>query len=148
MLLLAFQIGEDRYALDTARILRVLQVPRLKQVPHAPRGVVGLLQVSETCVPVVDLSAAALGRPSRKSVSTRLILTNDGAGSDIVRMLGIIVEKATGTLKVKAETFMNAGVSIPQASYLGPVLSDANGLIQMIEVDRLLPEEIRAALLR
>ena len=41
---------------------------------------------------------------------------------------------------------MPAGVRIDAASYLGPVIADARGLIQRIEVRHLLPPPLQALL--
>jgi chemotaxis-related protein WspB len=42
--------------------------------------------------------------------------------------------------------FQHAGLDMPHARYLGPVASDAGGLVQWIRVEHLLPDHVKALL--
>ena len=64
MLFLIFELGADRYALQAAHIAEVLPVVRIKRVPHAPPGVIGVFDYHGAPVPVIDLSELTLGRPA------------------------------------------------------------------------------------
>jgi chemotaxis-related protein WspB len=146
MLFLLFQLGRDRYALDTKRIIEVLPLVQLKLIPQAPPAVAGLFACRGETVPVVDLCQLALGRPASHSLSTRIIVVD--YGGDAVRdyRLGLMAEKVTETLRRQPREFTDAGVSVEGASYLGPVTNDGAGLIQRIEVDQLLTPEVHALL--
>ena len=61
-------------------------------------------------------------------------------------MLGIIAENATETLRKNPEEFVDAGLKIGAAPYLGPVLMDANGTIQWINEQHLLSSNLRELL--
>jgi chemotaxis-related protein WspB len=69
--------------------------------------------------------------------------TPDSSGP---RLLGLIAERATETMRREASDFTSPGVSADGTPYLGPVTSDRRGLIQWVEVDKLLSEQARAAL--
>jgi chemotaxis-related protein WspB len=146
MLFLLFQLGTERYALDVAQVVAV--VPRLgvKAIPHAPSAVAGLCQYRGAPVPVIDLSELALGRPSAKRLSTRIVLVKFPDPVSGPHLLGLLAERATETLRRDPEDFVAAGVSVDAASYLGGVTSDARGMIQRIEVQHLLPAPLRALL--
>ena len=62
------------------------------------------------------------------------------------RLLGLIAEKATETLRREPGDFVASGVKSDGAPYLGPVASDARGLIQWVQVDKLLPASVREVL--
>jgi len=69
-------------------------------------------------------------------------------GSEFGRghLLGLIAEQATETLRRNRQDFVNAGLKLDRAPYLGPVLLDPQGMIQWIHEDRLLPGPVREAL--
>lgn len=142
MLFLLFQLGEDRYALDAGQIAEVLPLVSVKQIPQSPPAVSGVFNYRGAPVPLIDLSQLALGRPAQSRLTTRIIVVNysDGAGEN--RLLGLIVEKATETVRREAADFVASGVSSDEAAYLGPVASDARGLIQWIDVQQLLPASV------
>lgn len=146
MLFLLFQLGNERYALDASQVVGVLPRLGVRAIPHAPPAVAGLCQYRGDPVPVIDLSELALGRPSANRLSTRIVLVQFPDPISGPHLLGLLAERATETLRRDAEDFVAAGVSVDAASYLGPVTADARGLIQRIEVQRLLPASLRALL--
>jgi chemotaxis-related protein WspB len=146
MLFLLFQLGRDHYAINAAQVAEVLPLVQMKEIPHAPVGVAGVFIFRGAPVPVLDLSILALGRPAHIRLSTRLLLVHypDAAGTK--RLLGLIAEKATETLRRDPLDFVATGVKSDGAPYLGPVASDARGVIQWIEVDKLITPAVREAL--
>ena len=59
MQFLLFSLGNDRYGLDTRRVVRVLPQLELKEIPQAPGWVAGLMNYRGQPVPVIDLAMLA-----------------------------------------------------------------------------------------
>ena len=137
MLFLMFQLGTDRYAIDAKQVTEVLPLVQLRHLPHAPPGLAGIFDYHGTPVPLVDLSEIALGTPSRKWMSTRIILVKYPLETGKTHLLGILAERATETFRRPEEDFQDSGAA--GACYLGPVLADTAGIVQRIEIPRLLP---------
>lgn len=148
MLFIIFHLNQDRYALDVNEVVEVLPLLPLKALPGAPAWVAGVFSYQDQAVPVIDLSALALGRPAARRLSTRIVLIRyplaDGENS--TRLLAIVVEQATGTMRRDAADFVDSGIATPQARYLGPVALDPSGLVQWINVRELLPDDVKAML--
>ncbi|MBI3850745.1 MAG: purine-binding chemotaxis protein CheW [Verrucomicrobia bacterium] len=143
MLFLLFQLGNDRYVLDASRVVEVLPLLELKKIPHAPKGVAGLFNYRGRPVPAVDLSELAVDQPARERLSTRIIVVkySDHAGKNL--LLGLIAERATEMLRRDSKDFVDSGVQLGAAPYLGPVLMDGQGVIQWVHEQRLLSEKVR-----
>lgn len=148
MLFILFQIGRDRYALSAARIIEVLPLINLKRVPCAPDGVAGVLNYHGTPVPVIDLNEMMLAQPAARRLSTRIILVKYPLEAQLPRALGLVAEHATNMIHRSIEDFIETGVESQDARYLGKVTNDPGGLIQWIEVERLLTSEVRSVLFR
>ena len=148
MLYLLFQLGNDRYALETGQIVEVLPVIDAKRIPGAPAGVAGVFNYHGAPVPLIDLGELALGSPSPALMSTRIILVTyiDEAGE--THRLGLLAQRATETLRRSEAEFVDAGVAGLTPPYLGPVTTDARGIIQRVEIKHLLPADIRDRLFR
>jgi chemotaxis-related protein WspB len=146
MLFLLFQLGKDRYALEASRVVEVVPLLSLRRLPHAPKGVAGVFNYRGRPVPAVDLSELTLGRPACERLSTRIIVVNypDAAGQS--HLLGLVAEKATEMLRKEMKDFVDPGVNIAAAPYLGPVLMDEGGPIQWLYEQRLLSEPVRELL--
>jgi chemotaxis-related protein WspB len=148
MLFLVFRLGEDRYAIDTAAVVEVLPLVHVKQVPRSPPGVAGVFDYHGAPVPLIDLADLILGRPSRKWMSTRIVLVNYEVEPGQTHLLGVLAEQATDTVSRTAEDFTDPGVAGRDTPYLGPVTRDEAGMIQRVDIHSLLPEGLRDQLFR
>jgi chemotaxis-related protein WspB len=190
MLYLLFQLGHDRYALPAPDVVEVLPYLALPPIPRAAPGVAGLCNYRGRPVPVLDLCALICDRPARAVLSTRIIIINAGEPSAPETWLGLIAERATGTLRRDPGDFaaapddlptgpasppalgrLFAGVVSPSPptppspggsqgeggrtvggeghlwpAFLGPVLLDERGVIQILHADQLLGVSDRAQL--
>lgn len=146
MLFILFTLDSERYVIDAAQVERLMpltpQSPP-KAIPGAPSWVAGVLDHEGAALPVIDLPALALGRPAAQLMSTRVVLVRyPHAGT--VRLLALLLEGATRTIRLAAEAFHDAGIDMPHARYLGPVASEAGSLVQWIRVEHLLPDDVKA----
>ncbi len=148
MLFLVFRLGKDCYALETAQVVEVLPRVIVKEIPQAPPGVAGTFNYHGEPVPLLDLAALSLGKPSRGRMSTRIILVNYHAQSGESHLLGLLAEETTETIRREETDFVPAGVVADGTPYLGPVTNDARGMIQRVEVNQLLTQEVRDLLFR
>lgn len=176
MLFLLFQLGDDRYALEAGQAVEVIPFLALKKIPRAPRGVAGIFNYRGRPVPAVDLCEVTLGRPARELLSTRIIVVNfsDPVGSRPItprppspgsarpegeggvgregqtrrrtQWTGLIAEHATGMIRREPGQFVSAGVELGHAPYLGPVIMDEQGVIQLLHPEHLLTENVRQLL--
>jgi chemotaxis-related protein WspB len=146
MLFLLFQLGQDRYALDTGRVAEVLPLVAITPIPQAPAGVAGLFNYHGAPVPAIDLSLLTLGRPAPSRLNTRIVLVHYPDGHGETHLLGLIAEKVTETVRRDPADFVASGVTSDRAPYLGPVATDAHGLMQWIDVEWLLPASVRDVL--
>jgi chemotaxis-related protein WspB len=147
-LFLLLRLGADRYAIDADSVVEVLPIVRLKNIPCAPTGVVGMMSFRGSAIPVVDLSIIALGSETPSRMMTRIVVVRyeiDSRGSD-AGMLGLIVPEVMQTAHFDTTHFEPVGIRNERAPYLGPVLTTPDGVLQQILVPALLSEELRDAL--
>lgn len=144
MKLLVFHIGADRYGLRLRDVVRVLPLLELKQLPLAPDMVAGLMDLHGASVPVIDLCRAA-GLPSGEDhFDTRIIVTDYVTPEGAHHQLGLRAERVQGVQEVREDLLLDSGVQA--APFLGQVVSDAHGMLQLVELRQLLPAELRALL--
>src|SRR6266446_2034582 len=103
MLFVLFKLGNDRYALDAGRVVEIVPLVSLKQVPKAPKGLAGIFNYRGRPVPAVDLCDLALDRPASQRLSTRIIIVNCQTPDGASHLLGLIAEQATQTLRKSAK---------------------------------------------
>jgi chemotaxis-related protein WspB len=144
MKVLVFHIGADRYALPLACIRRVLPLMALKAVPGAPDVVAGLMNLHGDAIPVIDTARLGSGVAAARQVDTRIVLVDYRAPGGAVHALALIAERVLGVQAVDDAALAPAGVLA--APYLDRVAGDAQGIVQLVEPDRMLPDALRAML--
>ncbi|KQZ30526.1 chemotaxis protein CheW [Duganella sp. Root1480D1] len=144
MKVLVFHIGPDRYGLPLRQVRRVLPLLELKGIPLAPDSVAGLLNLHGDPIPVIDLSRIGGGAPSRQHFDTRIVVTDYAAPDGTVHALGLMAERVHGVQDISPQDLAPSGVR--GAPFLGRVAGDAKGMVQLVEVNDLLPAELRARL--
>ncbi len=151
MLMLLFYIGEDRYALETKRVVEVLPMVKLKTLHHAPAYIPGLFNYRSRLVPVIDLCHLIRGSPCRSHLSTRIVLVNYQVRREPSdrswQILGLMAERVTDTLNKPETEFVDPGIKLDAAPYLGEMITDEQGMIQCVRVEYLLPESQQINLL-
>jgi chemotaxis-related protein WspB len=143
MLFLLFQLGRGRYALEASRVVEVVPLLALKRLPQAPKGLAGIFNYRGRPVPAVDLCELTLDHPASERLSTRIIIVQHADERGASHLLGLVAEQATEMLRKDPSDFINPGVNIRTAPYLGPVLMDSKGAIQWVDEQRLLSAPMR-----
>ena len=136
MLVLTFQIGDNRLALDIRRVREVVPRVELKRSPTGPAWMAGLFVYRGQAVPVVDLHQLLAGGGCPEHLSSRIILvprTDPESGEET--LLGLLAAQVADLREVEiGKTFSLGG-----RPGLGPTLVDRDGILHLLDLDRLLP---------
>lgn len=137
MLHIQFYLEEFRYVLSTKNVVEVVPYIKLNPIPHTENYIAGVFNYRGTATPVIDICSLFYKRPSSMSLSSRIIMVEVKGEKGVLRHIGVLVEKATETIKLDQTSFTNSGVANPNMPLLGPVMTDSEGLITSIT-----PQEI------
>lgn len=148
MLILQFQVGADRFAVDSRRVIEVIPCVALRPVPRAPHYLKGMFHYRGQVVSVIDLAELMGGSACQVRLSTRLIVVKQAnePGRSGDRLIALLAENVNDLVKVRDDAWAAPSVTLPQSPYLGPVMKDDAGLIQLLDVDRIVPAEMQQAL--
>ncbi len=135
MLVVTFEAAGRRYALDTRHVVEVVPWVRVQPVARAPDWVAGFFSYRGEVTPAVDLGRLAGGEPCRCRYNSRLLLVAlPAAGGS--RRAGLLAERV-GTANLLADPRRGPGDG---EGAWGPRLLDEQGVFQLLDVARLLPE--------
>ncbi|MEM9217305.1 MAG: chemotaxis protein CheW [Cyanobacteria bacterium P01_F01_bin.150] len=136
-LLLLFRVGRERYAIEAISVVEVIPKVNLSTMPKPPQHIVGQFNYQGHIVPVLDLSQQLGTAVSRSVLSTRIVLINLGQSGE-KRLLGLMVEQVTDTLRREHTRPIKDSMKLPQPSYLGEKLVYGKEIIQCLCVDQIL----------
>jgi len=144
MLALIFEVNGQKYGLDATQILEVLPAVPLRLLSRVPEYVAGVFRYRGMMVPVIDLSQLIGGKPAAALMSTRIVLVRHPGPSGAGRPLGLLAERATNLDETASEP-KSTGFAAPEAPFLGGISTTGN-MIQYVNVERLLPDDLRERL--
>jgi chemotaxis-related protein WspB len=139
---LAFHLGTGRYALPLRDLVELLPLLPQRELPHAPAYISGIINYRGQTVPVLDLCQLALDRPCEVLVSTRLVVLRWQSAGRAPKLLALMVERATSEIDLDPSTLEPLPVRIEQAPYLKDLAASAAGMMQLVDVSRMLSEEV------
>ncbi|MDX5409454.1 MAG: chemotaxis protein CheW [Thauera sp.] len=148
MLYLLLRMGGGRYALEARRIVEVVPMVEFRPLPHAAPYVAGMFDYRGVVVPVIDLCRLATSNTCRALLTTRIVLVDYPGHDGTHRVLGLLAEQVTETVKLRDDDFQPPGIDVPEAPYLGELTRIDGEMVQHLAVERLLPEDLREQLFR
>jgi chemotaxis-related protein WspB len=146
MLLLTFQADNQHFAINAGNVLEVIPIVKIRKLPGTPDFVRGVLNYRGTPVPVIDITLMLSGRPSAEHLSSRIILVKYPENGESKNVLGLLAEHATGTATRDAEEFVVSGIATPEMPCLGKISVGGKTMLQIVKIDDLLTEELKAML--
>jgi len=146
MLLIVFQLDGHLYGLEGAPAERIIPLVALRPAPHAPEYVRGIFNLRGRVVPVIDMCRLIAGHPAREVMSTRIIVVSFPCADHRTRLLGLMAESVLEVRAVDPERLEEPVLRTSGAPYLGPVIKEPAGLIQIVELPHLIPEKVQRTL--
>ena len=145
MLLLTFQMGNERYAVRATEVIEILPLTTIRKLPQAPKELAGLLDYRHHTVPVIDLVQLTEKRTHHKVLSSRIIVMKYPL-PDREEKIAIIAEKVTDTINIATSSLTDSHVQLPNAPYLGEIHNESGEYVQLIEIKSILTPDIQALL--
>lgn len=150
MQLLTFSIAGQPCAIEARLVTEVLPLVPARPLPQVPDYVLGIFTYRGDLVPLVDLSRRMAASPPKERLSTRVIVVEfrpPGRATDAVPVrLGLVAENVIGIRGAEEAAATLPGMHLPSAPYLGTLLRLGGDTVQVIDVTRLLPDELLTGL--
>jgi len=133
-LFLQIGLAGGRFCLPVKNILEVVPCADLRQIPHGPNSLAGLLDFHGSLIPVVDLGLLISGKVSERRQSTRIVLISlDGTSR-----FGVLAEGIQATTRLQNQVSRGEDPS-PLTHAFG---KDEDGALQILELSTIIPQEI------
>jgi len=140
MLVLTFQVGSERLALDSRRIEAVVPRVPLRALAGGPPWLAGVFVYRGSIVPVVDLHRLVGAGDCPPHLSSRIVLVPDPAAGQ-GRLVGLLAAQVDNLQEVTAPAMTSFSTS--GHPDLGPVLAEGSGTLRLLDLERLLPDSSR-----
>ena len=140
--LVAFRIGEARYAIDIQSVREIRGWSPATPLPNAQPFMQGVVNLRGIVLPVMDLGRRLGGPPSEPSARHAVIVIEQGG-----RLVGLLVDGVSDILGVEPGSVqpapdLGAGGSEP---LLEGIVAGEDGMISLLDLACLVPEPVADA---
>lgn len=141
VLLLLFTAGGQLYAMESGRVVEVIPRVSLRPLVHQPPHVAGVFSYRGQIAVVVDLCLLIHGQPCGGHLSSRIVMVAPRAeGDSAAPLVGLLAEGMTDTLSRPLADFQLGALTSLDRPYLAGLCLDERGMVQRLDLDRLLAE--------
>ena len=148
MLLLLFETGEERYALEAIRVREIIPRVRLKKIPGTPEYVAGMMNYHGKAIPVIDVCRLISNEPCSNRFSTRIIMMPYEFDTGEQELIGLMAERITETMQSSPADLQGAGILVDEILNNMGTQKDYDQMVQLFDLKRMLPEHVLDELLR
>lgn len=99
---LTFQLSEEIFALDIAKVREVLEYTKVTKVPQTPEMMIGVINLRGSVVPVIDLRLKFGMGMSERTVNTCIIII-EVTIDDEVTLIGALVDSVKEVMDMDAD---------------------------------------------
>jgi purine-binding chemotaxis protein CheW len=133
--ILVFELGNQRYGLPVADVIKTVRAVAITPLPQAPPIVEGILNFRGTVVPVLDIRARFHQRPKEMAIQDHFILARTGG-----RQVALRVDRATDLVRVPEKDIQEAKKAVPGLEYITGVARLSDGLVLIHDLGTFLSE--------
>jgi purine-binding chemotaxis protein CheW len=134
--LLAFHLGEERYAVDLLRMREIVTRREVTEVPRTPAFLLGVFSLRGQIVPVVDLRRRLGLPPVAPTRATRYLIVNGGGD-----LFGLVVDGVRGVVRLGDEAIENRPPALAgrDREYIEAIARPpGGGLVVLLALDQVL----------
>lgn len=128
---LVCRVGSERVALLLRDVREVVPIASVTALPEAPPWVLGLLQVGETAVPVLDVDARFDRRARPIAISDLVVLCRHEPDG-----VGLVVSEVDDVKRIASVDIADPKRDVPHAAYLRGTFRDADGAVLLLGLRR------------
>jgi purine-binding chemotaxis protein CheW len=131
--LVAFILGEQRYALPLTTVQRVVRIVEITPLPKAPEVVLGVIDFQGKIIPVMSMRKR-FGLPEPEpSLSDQFIVAETAT-----RRVALVVNSVIGVLERTAEEVTGAEEIVPGTQYVEGITRLEGGILFIHNLERFL----------
>lgn len=141
--IIAFKLHERDFCLETKSIREIRGWGKSTPVPHAPREVLGVLDLRGAVIPIIDLAVKLGMEPVGSSERSAIIVTE--VSGDVV---GLVVDGVSDLLSIDRGLVQPIPTTVhaEDAGFAHGMITHEIGMICFLDLGRLFPESRNTAL--
>lgn len=136
---LSFKLGDEVFAAHVGKVLNILEMTRITEVPKAPEYMKGVINLRGTILPVVDTRIKFGMTPIEKTTNTCIVVMEVEIDNEVV-LVGALVDAVQAVLEIEDSAIQpppSIGSKYKSEFIYGMAKQDDN-FIMLLDMDKIL----------
>lgn len=135
---LTFRLGEEAFAANAGKVLSILEMTKITEVPQAPRFMKGIINLRGKVLPIIDLRMKFGMTPTVYTANTCIIVMDIEMENGSVE-LGILVDSVESVLEIELDKVLEAPSigSSYKAEFIQGVIHEADSFVMLLDIDKI-----------
>lgn len=135
----SFKIKDEEFAFDIMRIVEVIKIKEITEVPTAPLFMEGIINLRGKIVPIIDLRKRFNLESGERTKENRIIIIEFQKN----QLAGVIVDEVLKVLNIKKEEILPPPATLVSAGgkYIEAIIKIEERIIVLLNIEKIFTEE-------
>jgi len=132
---LSFKLGDEEFAAHASKVLNILELSTITQVPRAPEYMKGVINLRGTVLPVIDTRVKFGMTPIEYTTNTCIVVMDINLEGDSV-YVGVLVDGVQAVLEIEPDKIMPRSIgSKYRSEFIEGVVGIDDKFIMILDMD-------------
>ncbi len=135
----SFKIKDEEFAFDIMRIVEVIKIKEITEVPTAPSFMEGIINLRGKIIPIIDLRKRFNLETKERTKENRIIIIEYQKS----QLAGVIIDEVQKVLNVKKEEILPPPSTLVSAGgkYIEAIIKIEDRIIVLLNIEKIFTEE-------
>lgn len=137
--IVSFKLKDEEFAFDIMKIIEVIKIKEITEVPTAPSFVEGIINLRGKIIPIIDLRKRFNLESKERTKENRIIIIE----YQQKQFVGIIVDEVHKVINVKKEEILPPPSTLISAGgkYIDSIIKIGDRIIVLLNIEKIFTEE-------
>lgn len=137
--LVVFQLADEQYGVDIQDVREIIRTQAVTRIPSAPEHVLGVIDLRDTVVPVIDLRLR-LSLEVRAETDENRIVVVEAHGHQV----GVLVDAVKEVLRIGADRIEanSSVVTTAESYYIDGIAKLDESLLILLDIEKALDQDV------
>lgn len=137
--IVGFKIREDDYAFEIMKVVEIIRLKEITEVPTAPDFIEGVINLRGKIIPIIDLRKRFKIESKETTKTFRIIIVEYAKH----QLIGVVVDEVTKVMNVREEEMLSAPATVTGygGRYIQSIVKIADKIIVLLDIEKIFTEE-------
>ena len=138
---LSFKLNDEYFALPVRRVLEIIEVPAITRIPQMPEFIIGVVNMRDLALPVIDARIKFGMRPIEFTVNTCIVVVHIELNNETIT-IGVLVDSVLEIFETEADKIQDSPLTSMKydSDFLCGMITVKEKFMMLVDINKLFSE--------